>query len=396
MPTTKKNDLYNILLGQLLSQDEGIDAEILTNSALNAIKFASLNRNFPLISNILLIASSDFQRNNSRLNQIVFGSHFKNPVGLAAGFDKNGVGAGLWNYFGFGFAELGTITWHAQEGNPKPRLFRIAKEKAALNRMGFNNQGAENFLKTIEKQKILAPGNRPCVLGINLGKSKITPLDEAHKDYSLSLKLLAPLSDYAVINVSSPNTPGLRSLQGTKQIKKLISTLKDLPNCPPLLVKIAPDLSNEAIDEIARVAMENGIDGIIAINTSLDRFDLKNLKIKTGNTLGQENGGLSGLPLQKRGLEVIRRLRRSTDNDLPLIGVGGIHSARAAWERITAGASLVQIYTGWIFEGPNLVPDILDGLIQQMEKHGFRNIKEAIGSEKNHGSKIQKELNKFL
>ena len=381
MPTTKKNDLYNILLGQLLSQDEGIDAEILTNSALNAIKFASLNRNFPLISNILLKASSDFQRNNSSLNQIVFGSHFKNPVGLAAGFDKNGVGAGLWNYFGFGFAELGTITWHAQEGNPKPRLFRIAKEKAALNRMGFNNQGAENFLKTIEKQKILAPGNRPCVLGINLGKSKITPLDEAHKDYSLSLKLLAPLSDYAVINVSSPNTPGLRSLQGTKQIKKLISTLKDLPNCPPLLVKIAPDLSNEAIDEIARVAMENGIDGIIAINTSLDRFDLKNLKIKTGNTLGQENGGLSGLPLQKRGLEVIRRLRRSTDNDLPLIGVGGIHSARAAWERITAGASLIQIYTGWIFEGPNLVPDILDGLTLQLKKNGFRNIKEAIGSE---------------
>ena len=381
MPTTKKNDLYNILLGQLLSQDEGIDAEILTNSALNAIKFASLNRNFPLISNILLKASSDFQRNNSSLNQIVFGSHFKNPVGLAAGFDKNGVGAGLWNYFGFGFAELGTITWHAQEGNPKPRLFRIAKEKAALNRMGFNNEGAEKFLKTIEKQKILAPGNRPCVLGINLGKSKITPLDEAHKDYSLSLKLLAPLSDYAVINVSSPNTPGLRSLQGTKQIKKLISTLKDLPNCPPLLVKIAPDLSNEAIDEIARVAMENGIDGIIAINTSLDRFDLKNLKIKTGNTLGQENGGLSGLPLQKRGLEVIQRLRRSTDNDLPLIGVGGIHSARAAWERITAGASLIQIYTGWIFEGPNLVPEILDGLVLQMEKHGFRNIKEAIGSE---------------
>ena len=381
MPTTKKNDLYNILLGQLLSQDEGIDAEILTNSALNAIKFASLNRNFPLISNLLLKASSDFQRNNSSLNQIVFGSHFKNPVGLAAGFDKNGVGAGLWNYFGFGFAELGTITWHAQEGNPKPRLFRIAKEKAALNRMGFNNEGAEKFLKTIEKQKILAPGNRPCVLGINLGKSKITPLDEAHKDYCLSLKLLAPLSDYAVINVSSPNTPGLRSLQGTKQIKKLIRTLKDLPNCPPLLVKIAPDLSNEAIDEIARVAMENGIDGIIAINTSLDRFDLKNLKIKTGNTLGQENGGLSGLPLQKRGLEVIQILRRSTDNDLPLIGVGGIHSARAAWERITAGASLVQIYTGWIFEGPNLVPEILDGLILQMEKHGFRNIKEAIGSE---------------
>ncbi|WP_269604342.1 quinone-dependent dihydroorotate dehydrogenase [Prochlorococcus marinus] len=381
MSKNKKNDLYNILLGQLLSQDEGIDAEILTNSALNAIKFASLNRNFPIISNVLLKASSDFQRSKSSLNQIIFGSHFKNPVGLAAGFDKNGVGAGLWNYFGFGFAELGTITWHAQKGNPKPRLFRIAKEKAALNRMGFNNEGAEKFLKTIERQQIPAPGNRPCVLGINLGKSKITPLDEAHKDYFLSLRLLAPISDYAVINVSSPNTPGLRSLQGTKEIKKLIRTLKDFSNCPPLLVKIAPDLSNEEIDEIARVSIENGIDGIIAINTSLNRFNLKNLRIKTGNTLEQENGGLSGLPLEKRGLEVIRRLRNSTNKALPLVGVGGISSAQTAWERIAAGASLVQVYTGWIFEGPNLVPDILDGLTLQMEKHGFRNIKDVIGSE---------------
>ena len=381
MSQHKKYDPYNILLGQLLSKDEGIDPEILTNSALNAIKLASLNRKLPIISDILLRASNDFQRNNSGLNQIIFGTQFKNPLGLAAGFDKNGVGAGLWNYFGFGFAELGTITWHPQKGNQKPRLFRIAKEKAALNRMGFNNQGAENFLKTLEKQKLPTPGNRPCVLGINLGKSKITPLDEAHKDYYLSLKLLASLSDYAVINVSSPNTPGLRSLQETKEIQKLIRTLKDVSNCPPLLVKIAPDLSNEAIDEIARVSIENGIDGIIAINTSLNRFNLKNLKLTTGNTLEQENGGLSGLPLQKRGMEVIRRLRKTTSNDLPLIGVGGISSARSAWERIAAGASLIQIYTGWIFEGPTLVPDILDGLTLQMEKHGFRNINEAIGSE---------------
>ena len=381
MSKNKKNDLYNILLGKLLSQDEGIDAEILTNSALSVVKLASLNRNLPIISNIILKSTSDLQRNNSNLNQIIFNTQFKNPLGLAAGFDKNGVGAGLWNYFGFGFAELGTITWHAQRGNPKPRLFRIAKEKAALNRMGFNNLGAKHFLKTLEQQQIPSPGNRPCVLGMNLGKSKITPLDEAHIDYSLSLKLLAPISDYAVINVSSPNTPGLRSLQGTKEIKKLIRTLKDFSNCPPLLVKIAPDLSNEAIDEIARVSMNNGIDGIIAINTSLNRFHLKNLKIKTGNTLEQENGGLSGLPLQNRGIEVIRRLRKITNNDLPLIGVGGINSARSAWERIAAGASLVQIYTGWIFEGPTLVPDILDGLTLQMEKHGFRNIKEVIGSE---------------
>ena len=381
MPTNKKNDLYNILLGQLLSQDEGIDAEILSNSALNAIQFASLNRNFPIISNILSKASINFQRHNTSLNQTIFGSQFKNPLGLAAGFDKNGVGAGIWNCFGFGFAELGTITWHAQQGNPKPRLFRIAKEKAALNRMGFNNEGAEKFLKTIEKQQIPTPGNRPCVIGINLGKSKITPLDQAHEDYFLSLKLLAHLSDYAVINVSSPNTPGLRSLQGRKQITKLIRTLKALSNCPPLLIKISPDLTNEEIDDISKVAMENGIDGIIAINTSLNRFNLKNLKIKTGNTLEKESGGLSGVPLQQRGLEVIRRLRKSTKNDLPLIGVGGINSARTAWERIAAGASLVQVYTAWVFEGPNLVPNILDGLTLQIEKHGFRNIKDAIGSE---------------
>ncbi len=382
MSENKKNDIYNILLGKLLSQDEGIDAEVISNSAINAIKFASLNRNLPIISNILSRASRDFQRNNKSLNQSIFGSHFKNPLGLAAGFDKNGVGAGLWSYLGFGFAELGTITWHAQKGNPKPRLFRIAKEKAALNRMGFNNEGAKTFLKTLDKQRIPSPGNRPCILGINLGKSKITPLDEAHKDYALSLELLAPISDYAVINVSSPNTPGLRSLQGTQQITKLITTLKGLSNCPPLLIKIAPDLSNEAIDEIAKVAKETGIDGIIAINTSLNRFNLKNLKIKkTGKTLDQENGGLSGLPLQKRGLEIIKRLRMTTHNDLPLIGVGGINSPKSAWERIAAGASLIQIYTAWIFEGPTLVPDILDGLILQMEKHGFRNIKEAIGSE---------------
>ena len=376
----KNNDLYNILLGQLLSQDEGIDAELLSNSALNAIKFASLNRNFPLISNILSKASKDFQKNNTSLSQIIFGINFKNPLGLAAGFDKNGVGAGLWSYFGFGFAELGTITWHAQKGNPKPRLFRIAKEKAALNRMGFNNNGAKKFLTTFKNQHIPEPGSRPCVLGINLGKSKITPLNEAHKDYALSLELLAPISDYVVINVSSPNTPGLRTLQETKQIKKLIRTLKDISNCPPLLIKISPDLSNEAIDKIARVAIENDIDGIIAINTSLNRFNLKELKITTGKTLDQEKGGLSGLPLQERGLEVINRLSNSTNKELPLIGVGGINSAKSAWERISAGASLIQIYTGWIFQGPTLVPDILDGLILQMEKHGFRNIKEVVGS----------------
>ncbi len=376
-----KDDLYGLLLGPLLSQDDGIDAETLSNLALNSLKLASLKRNVPIFSNLLSKATINLQRNDSRLNQNIFGCNFKNPIGLAAGFDKNGVGAGVWNYFGFGFAELGTITWHPQRGNPKPRLFRIAKEKAALNRMGFNNLGAQKFLKTLEEQKLEPPGHRPIVLGINLGKSKITNLHDANKDYALSLELLGPISDYAVINVSSPNTPGLRSLQETEQIKKLIKTLKNLPNCPPLLVKISPDLSNEAIDEIALVSKQEGLDGIIAINTSLDRYQLKNRIIKTGKTLSQESGGMSGLPLQKRGLEVINRLRITMNNDLPLIGVGGINSAKSAWERITAGASLIQIYTGWIFEGPRLVPDILDGLVHQMEINGFKSIKEAIGSQ---------------
>ena len=375
-----KDDLYRLLLGPLLSQDDGIDAETLSNLALNSIQFASLKRNLPIFSNLLSKATINLQRNDSKLNQKIFGCNFRNPIGLAAGVDKNGGGAGVWNYFGFGFAELGTITWHPQEGNPKPRLFRLAKEKAALNRMGFNNFGAQKFLKTLEEQELEPPGHRPIVLGINLGKSKITNLNDAHKDYALSLELLAPLSDYAVINVSSPNTPGLRSLQETEQIKKLIKTLKSLPNCPPLLVKISPDLSNEAIDEIAIVSKDEGLDGIIAINTSLDRYELKNRIIKTGKTLSQESGGMSGLPIQQRGLEVMNRLRMTMNNDLPLIGVGGINSAKSAWERITAGASLIQIYTGWIFEGPMLVPNILDGLIHQMEINGYKSIKEAIGS----------------
>ena len=173
-----RNDLYGLLLGPLLSQDEGIDAEILSNLALTSLKFASLNRNLPIFSHLLSKATINLQRNDSRLYQNVFGCNFKNPIGLAAGFDKNGVGAGVWNYFGFGFAELGTITWHPQKGNPKPRLFRIAKEKAALNRMGFNNFGAKQFLKTFKEQKLENSGYRPIILGINLGKSKITNLIE--------------------------------------------------------------------------------------------------------------------------------------------------------------------------------------------------------------------------
>ncbi|TCD57871.1 quinone-dependent dihydroorotate dehydrogenase [Synechococcus sp. BS55D] len=372
---------YQRWLGPLLARDEGVDAEQLSRSALLALGQASLRRNWPGVSTVLQGIAAELQRRDLRLEQVLFGCRFANPVGLAAGFDKNGVAAGLWDRFGFGFAEVGTVTWHRQPGNPRPRLFRLAAERAALNRMGFNNDGAEAMLRTLERQALAAPGQRPAVLGINLGKSKVTPLELAPDDYASSLELLAPLADYAVINVSSPNTPGLRELQDSVQLRRLVERLRRLPACPPLLVKIAPDLEDDAIDGIARLAYEEGLAGVIAVNTSLDRLGLEQrLLPQTGRSLAEEAGGLSGAPLRHRALEVMRRLRATAGPALPLIGVGGIDSPEAAWERITAGASLVQLYTGWIFEGPDLVPRILEGLLQQLDRHGFRHLREAVGS----------------
>ena len=372
---------YQRWLGPVLANDEGLDAEQLSRTALTALGQASLRRQWPLVSTVLKGLAGDLQRRDLRLEQVLFGCRFPNPVGLAAGFDKNGVAAGLWDRFGFGFAEVGTVTWHGQPGNPRPRLFRLAQEQAALNRMGFNNDGAQALRRTLERQRLAPPGRRPAVLGINVGKSKVTALEQAPEDYASSLELLAPLADYAVINVSSPNTPGLRDLQDSSQLRRLVERLRRLPACPPLLVKIAPDLEDEAIDGIARLAFEEGLAGVIAVNTSLDRLGLEQRRLlQTGRTLAEEAGGLSGAPLRQRALEVIRRLRASAGPALTLIGVGGIDSAEIAWERITAGASLIQLYTGWIFHGPELVPRILEGLQLQLDRHGLRSIAEAVGS----------------
>ena len=383
MPATSLSSgaFYQRWLGPVLANDEGLDAEQLTRTALTALGQASLRRRWPVVSSVLDGLAGDLQRRDLRLEQVLFGCRFPNPVGLAAGFDKNGVAAGIWDRFGFGFTEVGTVTWHGQPGNPRPRLFRLAEEQAALNRMGFNNDGAQALLKTLQRQKLEPPGRRPAVLGINVGKSKITPLEQAPDDYASSLELLSPLADYAVINVSSPNTPGLRDLQDTTQLRRLVERLRRLPACPPLLVKIAPDLEDDAIDGIARLAFEEGLAGVIAVNTSLDRLGLARRRLQqTGRTLAEEAGGLSGAPLRHRALEVIRRLRVSAGPALPLIGVGGIDSPEVAWERISAGASLVQLYTGWIFKGPDLVPLILEGLQQQLDRHGLRSIREAVGS----------------
>jgi dihydroorotate dehydrogenase len=373
--------LYRRFVGPLLSRDEGADAEQLSQVSLQLLGQASLRRHWPLLSTTLESLGAELQRRDLRLEQTLFGCRFLNPVGLAAGFDKNAVAAGIWHLFGFGFAELGTVTWHGQPGNPRPRLFRLAAERAALNRMGFNNQGAAAVRRILERQALPPAGQRPAVLGLNLGKSKVTSLELAPDDYASSLELLAPLADYAVINVSSPNTPGLRELQDERLLRRLVERLRRLPACPPLLVKIAPDLEDEAIDAIARLAYEEGLAGVIAVNTSLNRLGLEQRRLsQTGNRLVEEAGGLSGVPLRARALEVMRRLRVTAGPGLPLIGVGGIDSAEAAWERICAGASLIQLYTGWIYEGPMLVPTILEGLSLQLDRHGFRHIGEAVGS----------------
>ncbi len=373
--------LYRRFVEPMLRSDEGVDAEQLSRLTLATLAQVALRRHWPVVSGTLEGLGMELQRRDVRLQQTLFGSRFTNPLGLAAGFDKNGVAAAIWHCFGFGFAELGTITWEPQPGNPRPRLFRLAAEQAALNRMGFNNQGARAVRRLLERQRLSPPGQRPAVLGINIGKSKVTPLELAPDDYAASLELLAPLADYAVVNVSSPNTPGLRDLQEEGQLRRLVERLRRLPACPPLLVKIAPDLEDDAIDTIARLAYEEGLAGVIAVNTSLDRLGLEGRRLfQSGRSLAEEPGGLSGRPLRQRALAVLRRLRATAGPALPLIGVGGIDSAEAAWERITAGASLVQVYTGWIYAGPDLVPTILEGLVSQLERYGLSSIGEAVGS----------------
>ena len=375
------NNIYENLVTPILKKDVGIDAEYLTNLSLSLLTFSSNNRNWPLISRIIKSLNQEFCVVDKRLHQKICGIDFCNPVGLAAGFDKNGNAANIWKDFGFGFAEIGTVTKFAQSGNPKPRLFRLAKEQAALNRMGFNNNGAENLVKNFLKQNVdLKKHRKNNCLGINFGKSKITSLSKATEDYLTSLKLLIPYCDYAVINVSSPNTEGLRKLQDPILLKELLREVKNLDNCPPLFVKIAPDLSYKDIEDICQLILDENIDGIIATNTSLDRLGFEQRKIKqTGLLLSEENGGLSGKPLQRKANQIISHIH-NIDNNINLIGVGGIDSPKSAWERICSGASLVQIYTGWIYKGPQLVPNILNGIIKQINIHQLSNVREAIGS----------------
>ena len=324
---------------------------------------------------------NSFCLQDSRLQQNLWGLEFPNIFGLAAGFDKDGTAAGIWDSFGFGFAELGAVTYHSQPGNPRPRMFRLPEDMAALNRMGANSLGAAAMADTLSQ--IWHRQARSIPIGINLCKSKIAKLEDAAEDYVGSFQLLQDVADYFVINVSSPNTPGLRSLQASSQLEPILSALQEANTKEqPILIKIAPDLDEQEIKEILDLALQYKLNGAIATNTTIRRDALKTQILKeTGNPLTEEAGGISGKPVKERATEVIRFIYQETGGKLPIIGVGGIFTAQDAWEKIVAGASLLQVYTGWIYQGPWMVKDVLSGVLKRLASEGLDHVKDAVGLE---------------
>lgn len=315
----------------------------------------------------------------------LFGLRFPNPVGLAAGMDKQAAAVPVWRSLGFGFSELGGVTWHAQPGNPQPRMFRAVADEALVNRMGFNNGGARALAERLAAWR--EQGRWPDhPVGINLGKSKVTALDAAAEDYANSFRVLWPHADFFVVNVSSPNTPNLRQLQDKAALDEILAALQQVnakqakaaktAKPKPILVKVAPDLTFEALDEIVELVGPRQLAGIVATNTTITRPGTSDARLRQ---VYAETGGLSGRPLRARSTKVIRHLCRQTKGAVPIIGVGGIASAADAWEKITAGASLVQVYSGLVFEGPGLVRDIVQGLRWRMEVEGLKDLQQAVG-----------------
>ncbi len=302
-----------------------------------------------------IILKKTFRYDHPALERKCLGLTFPNPVGLAAGFDKDGKYLDLMPALGFGFIELGTVTPKPQAGNPQPRLFRLISDDALINRMGFNNEGVEALVSRLKKYQ----KQGTVVIGGNIGKNKTTPNEQAVADYAICFEALFPYVDYFVVNVSSPNTPGLRELQEKEPLTALLSHLQELnhtkPQPKPVLLKIAPDLSDPQLDDILDIVQSTKLDGIIATNTTIDRSGLTTNAEKI-KSIGA--GGLSGQPLKQRATDVIRYLSQKTNGQLPIIGVGGIASAEDALEKLNAGASLVQIYTGLIYSGPKLVKQI--------------------------------------
>ncbi|MCW2689938.1 MAG: dihydroorotate dehydrogenase, subfamily 2 [Mycobacterium sp.] len=302
------------------------------------------------------------------LASTVFGVRFPGPLGLAAGFDKDGSGLNIWAALGFGSAEVGTVTAQPQPGNPSPRMFRLADDRALLNRMGFNNHGAGELALRLARHRPEVP------IGVNIGKTKLTPPERAVDDYRASARLLGPLAAFLVVNVSSPNTPGLRDLQAVESLRPILAAVM-AETSTPVLVKIAPDLPDAGVDEIADLAVELGLAGIVATNTTVSRDGLTTPGV---DALGP--GGISGPPVAARSVEVLRRLYDRVGDRLVLIRVGVIVTADDAWERITAGASLVQVYTGFVYGGGLWAKHIHDGIARRLHDGGFASLSAAVGS----------------
>jgi dihydroorotate dehydrogenase len=298
------------------------------------------------------------------------GTTFESPVGVAAGFDKDAVGFRQLAALGFGFVEVGTVTPRPQPGNPKPRVFRLPADRALVNRLGFNGGGIDVARRGLQRRA----GER---VGVNVGKNKDTPEAEAAEDFVAATRALAPLADYVAVNVSSPNTPGLRDLQAVERLRPLLAAVKDAAGPRPVLVKIAPDLSDEDVDAVCDLALDLGLAGIIATNTTIAREGLR--------TPGEEveaagAGGLSGAPLRARALAVLRRLRSRAGDRLVLVAAGGIADADDAWERILAGATLVELYTGFVYGGPGTPRRLARGLAERARRAGYASVQEAVGA----------------
>ena len=328
--------------------------EFIHNILFKLIKFTAM------IPGVIWTWRLLFMVKDTRLEREVFGLKFENPVGLAAGFDKDAKLFDELGAFGFGFVEIGTVTPLPQQGNPKPRLFRLKQDHGLINRMGFNNSGIEAVTSKLRRNKT------KLIIGGNIGKNKLTPNEDAVSDYEICFEKLFPYVDYFAVNVSSPNTPGLRDLQKKAPLTALLNRLQELNSAKdkrkPILLKIAPDLTNAQLDDIITIVADTKIDGVIATNTTIDRNGLKTDKNKL-KAIG--NGGLSGKPVKSRSTEVIKYLADTSNKAFPIIGVGGIHSPEDALEKLDAGATLVQLYTGFIYEGPALIKKINTAIIQR-------------------------------
>ena len=331
-----------------------LDAERAHRAAINALKLMPRRRP---------------PQSPASLKTTVAGLDFPNPVGLAAGFDKDAEAPEALLGLGFGFVEVGTVTPRAQAGNPKPRLFRLREDHAVINRMGFNNAGQPAAFERLQRCTHLHG-----IIGVNIGANKDSP--DRIADYVAGVRAMSPVAKYLTINISSPNTPGLRQLQDEGALRALLSAIEEVrdPKGPPIFLKVAPDLGEGEPDQIVRVALHHKIDALIVANTTVSRPPLHSSR-------GVEEGGLSGRPLKKLALSAIRNFRAASGGEIPLIGVGGIENADDAWERIRAGASLVQLYSAMVYEGPRIARRIAAGLADRLRREGFANIAEAVGTE---------------